>query len=72
MQEKQLLSLVCYSWSIETYETGIDERQRNESKTHFEQTRDNCMQIIFPLTDQWTLNKYVQIRTPFQTQSVLG
>jgi hypothetical protein len=31
------------------------------------------MQIrIFPLIDQWTLDKHIQIRTLFQTHIVLG
>jgi hypothetical protein len=27
---------VCSDWNVETYEVGIDEMPRNESKTHFE------------------------------------
>jgi len=37
MQEEQLLRLVlCSDLNVETYEIGIDERPRNENKTHFE------------------------------------
>jgi hypothetical protein len=62
---------VCSDSNIETYKTGIDKKLRNESKTHFEWNRESFMHTrIFPLIDQWTSDKEVQIHTPFQPHSV--
>lgn len=64
---------MCSGWNVVTYATRIDERLRNESKTQFEQHRKNFMQIrIFLPTDQWTLDKDMQIRTLFYTYGVIS